>query len=247
MPVGQTHPVDQVDAGAQDVRDDLLEAEAEHQLAHLIRELLDPGQPPHGEGRGHDWPKRVVPAADGHILDDVHWVHEIVAVRREAHKEARAAAGHCVAVRGEAGPDVLGGERIAKGRADVAEFDRTGLAEGLRHPHRAPVRRFRGIDDLHRLDQRPAVVQVGGQDVHGEHDHAKVRSRDFDEQVRVAHLHFADVTAVDDGRERKHVPLGVAEQRHLVVSRQEPPVLLPLGVDLQDLPKAHRLAIAERT
>src|SRR5207302_1093059 len=123
----------------QDVRDDLLKAEAEHQLAHLIRELLDPGQTPNGKGRGHNRTKCVVPAADGHILDDVHRVHEIATIRREAHKEPRAAAGHRVAVRGEAGPYVLKGERIAKGRADVAEFDRTGLAESLRHPHRAPV------------------------------------------------------------------------------------------------------------
>src|SRR5207247_3843897 len=141
MPVGQTHPMDQVDTGAQDVRDDLLEAEAEHQLAHLIRELLDPGQPPHGEGRGHDWTKRIVPAADGHILDDVHWVHEIVAIRREAHKEARAAAGHRVAVRGEAGPDVLGGEGMAQGRAESGAVSRTGLWAGPRPQPLAPARR----------------------------------------------------------------------------------------------------------
>src|SRR5207244_6549646 len=139
MSARQTHPMYQVAAGAQDFRDNLLEAEANHHLAHLIRELLDPGQAPNGEGRRHDRAKRVVPAADGHILDDVHRVHEIVAVRWEAYKESRAAAGYRVAVRGEAGPDVLGGKRIAKGLADVAEFDRTWPAEGLRHPHREPV------------------------------------------------------------------------------------------------------------
>src|SRR5207244_10238312 len=68
MSIRQAHPVDQVAAGAQDVRDDLLEAEAEHQLAHLIRELLDAGQYPNGESLRHDRAKRVLPATDGDTL-----------------------------------------------------------------------------------------------------------------------------------------------------------------------------------
>src|SRR5581483_9014635 len=76
----KAHTLDQLGMGRQDVRDNFLKAQTDHEVSDSIRHLFQSGEPPDGEGSRHNRTKLPIASADCNILRHIDRMHEIITI-----------------------------------------------------------------------------------------------------------------------------------------------------------------------
>ena len=117
--------------------------------------------------------------------------------------------------------------------------NRLALLQILWRGHAFAQRGTRGVLHKDRLNRRPPVGKVSRKNVQGQHNHRQVRSGDFDEQLIVTHLHFTDLSAIDDRREGQRLVGRVSQDRDTARSSQNSSIFQSLGMDHEHLRQGH--------
>jgi len=142
--------------------------------------------------------------------------------------------------------DLIVGERIAERLVDL--FDGAGgrLLEVVGNGYLFAELRLFGKDHLDRKNLIPHIRHVAGDDRGGEQEILQSGSAELDEEFIIPLFNRADRGAVDHRREGQGLTFVIVQVWKKRVACVDVPVLLPLGMDRDDLPQGELLLHPQR-